>query len=407
MSRRPLRLRTARASETQQLAAALADIAVPGDLLRAGRRDGRRQDGVRPGLRPRASASPSGSPAPRSPSCASTPAGASPCTTSTCTGSTSSARWPTSALSEMLDEEAVMLVEWGDAVLPALPRPVPGAADHLRRRRRRAPPRAPRRRRHLAGPRSACVAEAVAPWRADAAGRRPAVLILGLESATAQVGCAIGGHEGVLASSHSARGKRHAENLTPAIEFVCRQARVELSEISCVAVDNGPGLFTGLRVGVASGKAIAQALRVPMIAVSSLDLLAFPLRFTDRRIAAVIDARRGEVFWAFYRQVPGGIQRVSEPTVGSARRARRRAAGPARRHAAGRRRRRPLRRRAVATGPASRSPAATTPTRRPARWCSSPTPRRSARTGSARARSSCCTCASPTPRSTGPIREGA
>ncbi|HWJ96812.1 MAG TPA: tRNA (adenosine(37)-N6)-threonylcarbamoyltransferase complex dimerization subunit type 1 TsaB [Acidimicrobiales bacterium] len=144
------------------------------------------------------------------------------------------------------------------------------------------------------------------------------MLILGLESATAEVGCAIGGHEGVLASSHSARGKRHAENLTPAIEFVCRQARVELSEISCVAVDNGPGLFTGLRVGVASGKAIAQALRVPMISVSSLDLLAFPLRFTDRRIATVIDARRNEVFWAFYRQVPGGIQRISEPAVGGA-----------------------------------------------------------------------------------------
>ena len=141
------------------------------------------------------------------------------------------------------------------------------------------------------------------------------MLILGLESSTAQVGCAIGGHEGVLASSHSARGKRHAENLTPAIEFTCQQARIDLSEISCVAVDHGPGLFTGLRVGVASGKAIAQALRVPMIAVSSLDLLAFPLRFTDRRIAAVIDARRNEVFWAFYRQVPGGVQRLSEPTV--------------------------------------------------------------------------------------------
>jgi tRNA threonylcarbamoyladenosine biosynthesis protein TsaB len=143
------------------------------------------------------------------------------------------------------------------------------------------------------------------------------VLILGLESATAQVGCAIGGHEGVLASSHSARSKRHAENLTPAIEFVCHQARVALADVGCVAVDNGPGLFTGLRVGVASGKAIAQALRVPMIAVSSLDLLAFPVRFSNRRIAAVVDARRSEVFWAFYRQVPGGVQRITEPTVGS------------------------------------------------------------------------------------------
>ncbi len=143
------------------------------------------------------------------------------------------------------------------------------------------------------------------------------MLILGLETATAQVGCAIGGHEGVLASSHSARSKRHAESLTPAIEFVVRQARIELSEIGCVAVDNGPGLFTGLRVGVASGKAVAQALRVPMIAVSSLDLLAFPVRFTSRRIAAVIDARRGEVFYAFYRQVPGGVQRLTDPAVGT------------------------------------------------------------------------------------------
>ena len=143
------------------------------------------------------------------------------------------------------------------------------------------------------------------------------MLVLGLESATAQVGCAIGGHEGVLASSHSARGKRHAENLTPAIDFVCHQARVELAEISCVAVDNGPGLFTGLRVGVASGKAVAQALRVPMIAVSSLDLLAFPLRYANRRVAAVVDARRSELFWAFYQPVPGGVQRVSEPTVGT------------------------------------------------------------------------------------------
>lgn len=143
------------------------------------------------------------------------------------------------------------------------------------------------------------------------------MLILGLESSTSQVGCAIGGHEGVLASSHSSRGRRHAENLTPAIRFVCEQARVELSDISCVAVDNGPGLFTGLRIGVASGKAIAQALRVPMITVSSLDLLAFPLRFGNRRIAAVVDARRGEVFWALYQPVPGGVQRISEPTVSS------------------------------------------------------------------------------------------
>jgi tRNA threonylcarbamoyladenosine biosynthesis protein TsaB len=143
------------------------------------------------------------------------------------------------------------------------------------------------------------------------------VLILGIDTATPQVGCAIGGHEGVIASFCSAKGKRHAETLVPAIDFVCRQANVELDEIGAIAVDLGPGLFTGLRVGVATAKAMASALRVPVVGVSSLDLLAFPVRWTNRQIVSVVDARRGEVFYATYRQVPGGVQRLSEPQVGT------------------------------------------------------------------------------------------
>jgi tRNA threonylcarbamoyladenosine biosynthesis protein TsaB len=137
------------------------------------------------------------------------------------------------------------------------------------------------------------------------------MLILGIETATQQVGCAIGGHEGVLASFCAARGRRHAETLAPAIDFVCKQARVGFEEIGAVAVDIGPGLFTGLRVGVATAKAIAQALRVPMVGVPSLDLLAFPLRHSNKLIVPVVDARRGEIFYAFYRQVPGGAQRLT------------------------------------------------------------------------------------------------
>jgi tRNA threonylcarbamoyladenosine biosynthesis protein TsaB len=143
------------------------------------------------------------------------------------------------------------------------------------------------------------------------------MLLLAIESATAQVGCAIGGHEGILASTDVTRGRRHAESLVPGIKFACRQAQVELGEIGAVAVDVGPGLFTGLRVGVTTAKAIAQALNLPVICVSSLDLLAFPARFSHRLIAAVVDARRGELFYAFYRHVPGGVQRVTPPALGT------------------------------------------------------------------------------------------
>ena len=142
------------------------------------------------------------------------------------------------------------------------------------------------------------------------------MLILGIETATAQVGCAIGAHEGVRASFHAAGGRRHAEVLVPGIDFVRRQARIQLSDIGAVAADIGPGLFTGLRVGVVTAKAMAMALRVPVIGVSSLALLAFPVRWTNRLIVSVVDARRGEVFYAFYRQVPGGVQRLSEQRVG-------------------------------------------------------------------------------------------
>lgn len=141
------------------------------------------------------------------------------------------------------------------------------------------------------------------------------MLVLGVESATVQLGVALGGAEGVIASLHSTRERRHAETLAPVIDFLCWQARVDLDEIDVVAVDVGPGLFTGLRVGLATAKAIAHARRIPMVGVSSLDLVAFPARITDRLVVATIDARRGEVYYASYRGVGSEMRRITEPRV--------------------------------------------------------------------------------------------
>lgn len=141
------------------------------------------------------------------------------------------------------------------------------------------------------------------------------MLILGIDTATDQVGCAIGGHEGVLAACRSARGRRHAESLAPAIKTVTEQSGVALGDLGAIAVDVGPGLFTGLRVGLATGVTMAQTLGIPMLGISSLDLLAWSVRFTDRLIVPVVDARRGEVFYSLYRAVPGGVQRIDGPSV--------------------------------------------------------------------------------------------
>jgi tRNA threonylcarbamoyladenosine biosynthesis protein TsaB len=79
-----------------------------------------------------------------------------------------------------------------------------------------------------------------------------------------------------------------------------------------VAVDVGPGLFTGLRVGLATAAALSDALGCRAVGVSSLDLLARPFADADRPVVAVVDARRAEVFWALYLPGQG---RVGEPTV--------------------------------------------------------------------------------------------
>lgn len=141
------------------------------------------------------------------------------------------------------------------------------------------------------------------------------MLILGIETSTSVSSVALGSQEGVVASALLARGKAHAEFLVPAVQFLVEEASVSLSNVAGVAVGLGPGLFTGMRVGVATAKTLAQALQVPIVGIPSLDLLAFEVRYTARLICACLDARRGEVFSAFYRHVPGGVQRIGEYIV--------------------------------------------------------------------------------------------
>ena len=132
------------------------------------------------------------------------------------------------------------------------------------------------------------------------------MIVLGIETATELVGVAVGDEDGVRAAAWATGRRRHAETLAPAITHVLELAGTELREIGAVAVDTGPGLFTWLRVGVATAKALAQGMGVGVIGVSSLAVLAHAAfeGGWPGTVAAVVDARREEVFWAAYR--PGG-----------------------------------------------------------------------------------------------------
>src|SRR3954447_11323244 len=148
------------------------------------------------------------------------------------------------------------------------------------------------------------------------------MLLLGIDTSTRRVGVVFANESGVLAKVEiggvcgDAR-PRHAEALAPAIEWCAAQCGVELSHLSAVAVGVGPGMFTGLRVGVTTAKVLAQSLRIPMLPIPSLDLLAYPLRHARSLVVSTIDARRHEIYWAMYQPVPGGVQRVSEYELGT------------------------------------------------------------------------------------------
>jgi tRNA threonylcarbamoyladenosine biosynthesis protein TsaB len=142
------------------------------------------------------------------------------------------------------------------------------------------------------------------------------VIVLGIETSTSQTTVALGTETGILASALMGSGKPRHEVLVPAVERLLRWGEVPITSVGGVAVGLGPGLFTSMRVGIAVAKTLAQVLGVPITGVASLDLLAFPARYARRLVCAAIDAKRGEVFFAFYRPVPGGVSRQTGFEVG-------------------------------------------------------------------------------------------
>lgn len=137
------------------------------------------------------------------------------------------------------------------------------------------------------------------------------MMVLAVESSTELAGVALADESGVLATVTVSRGRHHAESIAPAIEFVCRHGGVEMSGLDAIGVDIGPGLFTGLRVGVGTAKALAFALERPLVTCGSLEVLAHAMAGSGVApgtvVIPVVDARRGEVFVGNLRTTEQGV----------------------------------------------------------------------------------------------------
>ena len=137
--------------------------------------------------------------------------------------------------------------------------------------------------------------------------------LLAIESATPGASVALVEDRTTLAAASRIDRVGHATFLVPAIDFCFHQVGWSPSDLDAVVVDVGPGLYTGIRVGLSTAQGLAAAFGIPVIPAVSVDAVALEARTGHRMIWAVIDVRRGEFAVARYRPVPGGV--VKEGTT--------------------------------------------------------------------------------------------
>jgi len=135
--------------------------------------------------------------------------------------------------------------------------------------------------------------------------------ILNIETATKNCSVALAKNgETILCKEMSEKGFSHAEKLHLFIEEIIQEAGITFSDLSAVAVSQGPGSYTGLRIGVSAAKGLCYALEIPLISVDTLTVLANQLQIENGIIIPMIDARRMEVYSAIFNAKKEMIREV-------------------------------------------------------------------------------------------------
>jgi tRNA threonylcarbamoyladenosine biosynthesis protein TsaB len=135
--------------------------------------------------------------------------------------------------------------------------------------------------------------------------------ILNIETATKNCSVALAKNgETILCKEMAEQGFSHAEKLHLFIEDIIKEAGITFSDLSAVAVSQGPGSYTGLRIGVSAAKGLCYALEIPLISVDTLTVLANQLQIENGIIIPMIDARRMEVYSAIFNAKKEMIREV-------------------------------------------------------------------------------------------------
>lgn len=141
-----------------------------------------------------------------------------------------------------------------------------------------------------------------------------APLVLSIETATLEGSLALSQGERLIAAFRGEKGASHSEHLIPQIDSMLRAAGNSLADVGLFAAAQGPGSFTGLRIGLATVKALAATLKRPCLGIQTLEAVACSARLSTK-ILAVLPAGRGELFSQLFSVSAQGVpEPLSEPS---------------------------------------------------------------------------------------------
>ena len=135
----------------------------------------------------------------------------------------------------------------------------------------------------------------------DAPGTVAAMNALALDTATEVLALAVA-RGNAWASLCLRRGLQHSPALLPLVNSLMEQLGIGVRDLELIVCSLGPGSFTGIRIGLATAMGIARATAVPVVGVSTLDAIAEPWRESGRDVFPVIDARKGKIYTALFRE---------------------------------------------------------------------------------------------------------
>ncbi|MGZ5384083.1 MAG: tRNA (adenosine(37)-N6)-threonylcarbamoyltransferase complex dimerization subunit type 1 TsaB [Acidimicrobiia bacterium] len=139
--------------------------------------------------------------------------------------------------------------------------------------------------------------------------------LLAIETATPASSIALGNGRDVVAAADRVDRTGHGAFIVSALDFCFDQVGWRPHELDAIVVDVGPGLYTGIRVGLSTAQGLAAALGVPLVPLSSLDVIALRASTHRRHVWSLVDVRRGELAVASYRPLPGGVVKDGPPQL--------------------------------------------------------------------------------------------